>query len=228
MALAFMTGCADIFFINKYETFCTMMTGNLLWICRSITEANFPRVGYYLSVIAAYIFGLVAFQKAELTWDERSVSKVCAPLISTLFILADTLSFYFPTVRLPSAMMLSFAYGVINSIGTEIAGTLVFVVTGHMTKLTQMYTDRIGRQAGKKKLGEKEKAAALQSCLVIGGFAMGGLASCVAYNTFPSLLTQWGGFTILGVLYGLLFLWQDRKHLWSGPERISQAFNSTG
>lgn len=196
------------------------MTGNLMWFATALSEANLPSAIYYVTVITSYIAGLISFRKAELTFQQKSLSKFCAPLILSLFVLADALSSTLG-IRWPSAALLSFGFGIINSVGTEIAGTLAFVVTGHMTKLTQMFTDRISRQAGKKTITETQKETAKQSWTVIGGFGSGAFAACVAHKLFPQLLSRWGGFTILGLFYGLLFLWQDRAHLrWLSPKQV--------
>jgi hypothetical protein len=212
-ALAFLTGVADVFLIRKYQTFCTMMTGNTMWMMKAATECQFSLVGYYVAVISSYIAGLIIFRKAEMTWKTQSLGRFCAPFVTISFLLADFWSSRNAAIRWPAATLLSASYGIINSVGSEMAGALAFVVTGHMTKLTHVLTDRFSKQAGNKPIADKDKSTLLQSSLIIVGFAAGAFVACALLFKRPHLLDQWGAFTALGILYGSLFVWQDRESI---------------
>lgn len=74
-----------------------------------------------------------------------------------------------------------------------------------------MIVDRISRSAGRKMI---PKEGLLMSLSVIGGFILGAAWSVFLSVRAPQLMSQ-GGFSIIGVIYGLLFLWLDRRKLGS-------------
>lgn len=210
--MAFLTGWADFALVTKYKTFATMMTGNTMWMASAVVDGRVSDVFYYASAIASYVAGLVVFRKSDLAYKEKSLSRVCAPLVAALFVGADYLSYINPANRLIPISMLSLAFAVINSIGNEVGGTMTFVLTGHLTKLTALGVDRVSRAAGRKKPSDGEKSAAARCSLVIGAFFTGALWACALNSRAPATL-QRGAFSAMGLLYGALFLWQDRENL---------------
>jgi len=70
-----------------------------------------------------------------------------------------------------------------------------------------MIVDRISRTAGRKKI---PKEGMLMSLSVIGGFILGAAWSAFLSTRAPKLVTR-GVFSIIGGIYGLLFLWLDRE-----------------
>jgi hypothetical protein len=74
-----------------------------------------------------------------------------------------------------------------------------------------MIVDRISVTAGRKKI---PKEGLLMSLSVIGGFILGAAWSALLSVRAPQLMSQ-GVFSIIGVIYGLLFLWMDRRVLGS-------------
>lgn len=211
-ALAFMTGWADVTLMTKYKSFATMMTGNTMWMASAAIDNRFKDMGYYASIIVCYVAGLVVFRRSDLSLKNKSLTYVCAPSVLALFALADYLSCLNPSNRWPSMMMLSLGYGIINSVGTEVAGTLAFVVTGHMTKVTNLVVDRFSRKAGRVRLTKADRTAVKRSTCVIGSFFGGAIWAWGLLQRWPNLLVR-GNFTIMGVLYAILFLWQDRETL---------------
>eukprot|EP00566_Odontella_aurita_P015147 CAMPEP_0113571358 /NCGR_PEP_ID=MMETSP0015_2-20120614/25510_1 /TAXON_ID=2838 /ORGANISM="Odontella" /LENGTH=344 /DNA_ID=CAMNT_0000474301 /DNA_START=15 /DNA_END=1049 /DNA_ORIENTATION=+ /assembly_acc=CAM_ASM_000160 len=211
-ALSFLTGWADVALITKYQTFATMMTGNTMKMAGAIIDRNPSGVVYFASAIASYVLGLIAFRKSDLALKDKSLSRVCAPLVAGLFILSDYLSYIHPGNKLIPVSLLSAAFAIINSVGSEVGGTMTFVLTGHMTKLTALGVDRVSRAAGRKKLTGGDTSAAARSSMVIGMFFAGALGACGLNARVPELMRR-GGFAALGVLYGAVFLWQDRENL---------------
>lgn len=213
LGLAFLTGWADVALVMKYKTFATMMTGNLMWMASAFADGRHHDVIYYASVIACYIAGLVGFRRSEMTLKNKSLTVVCAPLVAALFCGADYLSYIHPAKRMPSVLMLSAGFAIINSVSSEVAGTLAFVVTGHITKLTSVFFDRFSRTAGRKRLSDADVVASYKSATVIAGFFSGALWACTLFHRKPEILVKGGTFGILGLLYAFLFLWQDRETL---------------
>jgi len=177
----------------------------------AVVENRYKDVLYYASLIVSYMVGVASFRRADVTLKERSL-KVCSPIVALLFIGSDMVSYVNPGSRWIPMMLLSVAFGMVNSVGSEVGGTLAFVLTGHLTKITNLIFDRVSRTAGRKKLTEKDWEAARQSSVVIAGFFVGALSACQIFNVFPQFL-QRGAFSAIGSLYGLLLLWQDRKTL---------------
>jgi uncharacterized membrane protein YoaK (UPF0700 family) len=164
-------------------------------------------VRYYLSIIFAYVGGLAAFRVLDTQVGEQgSATAVSAPLVAILFALSDVLSWKRPTDLCSPMLLLAAAFGIINSVGQDVAGLLTFVVTGHMTKLTAMAVDRLG---GKdvSPVQAKDLAAAARSVGVIAAFFGGAMCGAVVLSRWPKLLDR-GLATIIGVQFGALFLWQ--------------------
>lgn len=207
--MAFMTGWADFLLFTKYKFFATMMTGNSMWMMSAIVDARFRDVAFYASVIASYIFGVGLFRRAELSYKEKALTGLFAPVVTTCFLLSDYLTMLNPACRWIPALMLAFSWGIINSVGSEVTGTLIFVVTGAMTRFSNMIVDRISRTAGRKKI---PKEGLMMTLSVIGGFWLGAGWSVWLNKNAPQL-TKYGVFSIMGGIYGSLFLYLDREQL---------------
>jgi len=207
--MAFLTGIANITLNMKYKTFATMMTGNTMWMAFAATEARYVDIVYYASVIASYLVGLALFRKTDLSLREQSM-KVCASLVTGLFIGSDVI-FHLTNRKWLPVMMLASGFGIINSVGMEVAGTLTFVITGHMTKLTNQAFDRFSRTAGRKHLSAAEWEAVKLNASVIGGFFFGAFFACILKS--KDLIRRTGLFSVMGIVYGALFVWQERESM---------------
>lgn len=210
LGMAFMTGWADVFLLLKFETFATMMTGNAMKMALALVESQYRNVAYFASVIVSYVLGLAAFRRTDLTLKEKTLG-ASAFVVAGLFIGADVCYATTGGARWIPIMLLSLAFGIINSVGTEVAGTLTFVVTGHMTKLTNQVVDRWSRTAGRKPLTAQAKLAAVENSAVLFGFFGGALFA--GFLASRGLVHKSGIFSVMGILYGLLFLWQDMEAL---------------
>jgi len=216
-AMAFLTGWADIALFTKYKGFATMMSGNTMWMALAVIESRYKDVAYYASLIACYCAGVGMFRRADLTYKSKSLTLVCAPIATSLFVGSDILNSYIGGRWLPM-MCLAIGFGVVNSVGAEVAGSLTFVITGHLTRLTNMFVDRFSRAAGRMKLTDADKTARNMNLSIFGSFLAGAGTACAiaASAKGGGKLGSWiwkYTFTILGVSYGLLFLRQDRETL---------------
>jgi hypothetical protein len=72
-----------------------------------------------------------------------------------------------------------------------------------------MLVDRVSSTAGNVSI---PKEGLLMSLSVIFGFILGAGWSVFLDNVMPNL-RSFGSFTIMGLIYGVLFLWLDRKEL---------------
>lgn len=207
--MAFLTGWADCLFVKKFNFFGTMMTGNSMKVGMALVDGRLRDAGFYVSIIASYVFGVGLFRRAELSYKDKAMNAFFAPIVAACFVFSDYWTWLSPNKsRFVPAMLLSFAWGIINSVGSEVTGTLVFVLTGGMTRMTNMVVDRVSSTAGHKKI---PKDGFLMSSGVIGGF-VAGAAWCTYFSKISPLNYKWG-FGSMGVIYGLLFLWLDQEKL---------------
>ena len=206
--LSFMTGVADVAMVLKYKNFATMMTGNVMWMA-SHTLNGFAGPALYLTaVIASYMAGLAVFRRTYQSLQDQSL-QLFAPMITAAFLAADHLTFVDPVAKLAPMCLLSGAYGIINAVGTDMAGTMCFVLTGHLTKITNAIVDRFSTLAGKKPI---DALGMFRSVSVFSGFFFGALAAWGGVKYVPSLKDR-GLLSLMGTIYGALFLWQDAKNM---------------
>ena len=177
-------------------------------MANALVDGRITDTFFFLSVIISYIVGVGIFRRAELSYKDKALNGLFAPVVAGCFMWSDYLSFVGASKFIPG-ILLSFAWGIINSVGSEVTGTLIFVVTGAMTRIANMIVDRISRTAGRKKI---PKEGFLMSTSVIGGFILGAAWSAILSVKAPKLTSR-GVFSIMGAMYGLLFLWLDRSEL---------------
>lgn len=205
--MAFLTSWADVALFFKFQTFATMMTGNTIWVALALAEQRFVDAIYYVCVISSYLVGLSIFRRADLSL-KKSTLPVCSFLVVGLFVGSDVLYHFLLPSRWIPVMMLATAFGIVNAVGQEVAGSLTSVVTGHMTRLVNQAVDRISRTAGRKKL---ERYSLVQNAAIIGGFFGGALFASLLQAR--QILLKFGMVSCLGILYGVLFLWKDMESL---------------
>lgn len=170
-------------------------------------ESRYRDAFYYASVMISYIFGVAAFRKVD--FEDRSI-RFCGLAVMVLFVLSDIIQHVTSTRWIPM-VLLAAAFGISNSLGQQESGTLTFVVTGSMMKLTNQFVDRVSRKAGRKKLTSVDKQAVVVNSAVIGSFFSGALWAFFLQS--HQLLDRFGVFSLLGTMYGALFFWLDTKYL---------------
>lgn len=205
--MSFLTGLANVKFIWEFQIFATMLTGNLLKVSRSIAEQQLAMTLSFASVFACYMGG-VACSRMMRHKPPKSILRITGVTVATLFVAADLLYYRSTKARWIPVSMLAAGYGMINSIGTDFTGTLTFVVTGHLTKLTHFATDWL---VERKPFTPSDQALAKQSAVVTGGFFGGALVACLL--NAEDLLFHRGIFSVVGMLYGLLFVSYDGKRI---------------
>ena len=224
LGMAFLTGVSDVALTLQFQTFATMLTGCLLWLSRSICELNPPhgssssaavaaaswKVCYYASVFVSYLTGVAVVRRCR-HWPPRRILRTVGTVVLTLFVAADVMCYappWWPSSRFIPVSLLAVAYGMINSIGTDFAGTLTFVVTGHLTRLTHLLTDRV---FDGKRLTPQDVQTAQLSLSVCGGFTAGAV-SAFYLHTRGQLLRP-GLFSLLGISYAALFASYDGRRI---------------
>lgn len=109
-----------------------MMSGNSLKMSYALVDGRIRDTFFFLTIIFSYMVGVGIFRRAELSYKDKALNGLFAPLVTICFLVSDYLSWVNPSSKFVPAMLLSLAWGVINSVGSEVTGTLIFVVTGAM------------------------------------------------------------------------------------------------
>jgi uncharacterized membrane protein YoaK (UPF0700 family) len=231
--LAFVTGWADVALMARYRTFATMMTGNSMWMARGIADGNWAEVLYYATVIASYVAGLAWFRavtaaKSTPNGGEskpRTRLNLCAGAVCALFVGSDIV-FAKTQARFVPVAFLAAAFGIINSVGTEFAGALTFVVTGHLTRLTNLLVDhrffsfssssRLQKQQQEPWSAQDQKAAIQNVAITVAFFAGALFAFGLSRIQCLQHSRRLGAFSVMGALYGALFVWKDWSALTDG------------
>ena len=197
--LAFLTGWADVSLVTKYRTFATMMTGNTMWMANALTQAKLGQVLYYATAITAYMLGVGLFR----TWQQKETprSRRIGLLVTSLFVASD-LIFAATNTRFFPIALLATGFGLINSLGPLEAGTLTFVVTGHMIKLSNLYVDR-KQSSETTKFTKDERVAIIENTSIIGSFFVGAVFAWIL-QLKKELLQKTGNFAVMGICYGLV------------------------
>lgn len=201
--LAFMTGVADVAMVLKYSNFATMMTGNTMHAARHVSQGNLGLFVYLLGVISSYFIGLASFRTIFLQQKDKSL-KYLAPIVTLAFLAADQLSFMNPLRKWPAMFLLSASFAILNAIGTDMTGTMCFVVTGHMTKIANALHDRFSKLTSFKKI---DLPSFNRSIFVTFSFFLGAFAAWASNAAFPALKER-GLLSIMGLVYGTVLTWQ--------------------
>ena len=194
------------------------MTGNTMWMASHTLNGAFGPAMYLAAIIVSYMGGLAGFRLMYQSLKDQSL-QLFAPMITAAFLAADHLTFNNPLAKLVPMCLLSAAYGIINAVGTDMAGTLCFVLTGHLTKITNAVVDRFSSLAGKKPI---DAAGMIRSSSVFFGFFIGAFTAWSGVKFYPSLKDR-GLLSLMGTVYGALFLWQDAKNMGGWWHRKSKS-----
>jgi uncharacterized membrane protein YoaK (UPF0700 family) len=209
-SLGFLTGWTDVAAFTQLQTFPTMMSGNTLWMARGFVEGKLVKsVLYSFAVIICYCAGLAIWRNRLTSADQnlrKGSMKFCGTLVAALMVLSQLVasSSFCPKLKLIPVGLLAISYGIINSIGSEVAGTMTFVVTGHITKISHQLTDRLSRRRGNVHV---TKSDLTQSGSMLLSFFAGGFVACALQKYAPSF----PNFAAIGILHGLLFYFVDME-----------------
>ena len=86
-----------------------------MWMASALVESRYRDVAFYLSVICSYVFGVATFRRVELEWRECALNCVLAPIVMGFLIGSDLLTWRDAGCRWIPAVMLAYAWGIINS-----------------------------------------------------------------------------------------------------------------
>ena len=214
--LAFNAGLADVTLLRKYGAFPTMMTGNTMKLTEAALFRRWADVSYFAAVIVAYAAGTAVYRRA-MKASPTHPARACAPVVLALFALSDVLNG--ASERRWVMLLLSSAFGMINSVSIEGQRTITNMLTGHMHKVTNYGTDLT--------LGDPPAEFGIanwRSVGVLGGFVGGAASGVIIATLVPGFLTR-GCATALGVTYAAMLLIQDNMGRLALPERLGLIYS---
>ena len=214
--LAFNAGLSDVTLLRKYGAFPTMMTGNTMKLTEAALFRRWADVSYFAAVIAAYAAGTAVYRRAMKSQPTHP-ARACAPVVLALFALSDALSG--AKERRWVMLLLSSAFGMINSVSIEGQRTITNMLTGHMHKVTNYGTDVT--------LGDPPAEFGIanwRSVGVLGGFVGGAALGVILATLSPAFLAR-GCATALGMTYAAMLLVQDNMGRLALPEGLGRIYS---
>ena len=218
-SFAFFNGWAEVVCFQHYSAFANMMTGNWMRICTSLIALKWVDVVYWLLVVLFYIGGAGVHRAADLALSpkgaaaggDHSSCAAIAPVVLALFVAADWLRSAGSHTTRWTMLLLSAAFGMVNTAGSEATGVLTHVVTGHLQKLGQAAVDGLGGRLH----GEKQRAAQ-RSLVVMLAFGGGMLSAAASMRVCTgSMAARLPPYSTLGVIFAAMLWacsWPPSRH----------------
>jgi len=223
--MCFLTAWADMVLNAKLATFCSMLTGNTLWMIKALSELRMMDGLYYFLVIASYGAGAAMYR----TWQQttgssnkppRRLLPTIAAIVTLSFVAADRFMAHssqglFLLAKWLPACLLSFGFSLVNLVGQETAGTMTFVVTGHITKLVHAVVDdrraqQLQAQSARGMIQRlKQQTGVVTNAAALAGFIGGAMFSNYLRLSGIKTMAGLGEFAWIGLFMGGLFLWKD-------------------
>jgi uncharacterized membrane protein YoaK (UPF0700 family) len=224
---SFVTGYTDVISVTRWHVFATMMTGNVVWMGRTVTpqSGSERRPAFYIAVILAFFAGAVAYRVAEVRWPNRGASLLGLPLGTILMsgeaaLLTGLVS---PTSRLYYASVLSVVpmFGVLNAacLAGKLATTTT-LATGHLVTLSGAAAKVLQREP----FSQLERVKLMMSVLVFASIFAGATAGASVYYLSDGVSGSGshGALLPVGPLLALLFWLHD--HL-AKPQKLVKKMN---
>lgn len=86
-----------------------------MWFASALVESRYRDVAFYVSVIGSYIMGVGTFRRAELDYKDKALNGLFAPIVVGMLVGSDLITWRDGGARWLPALMLSYAWGIINS-----------------------------------------------------------------------------------------------------------------
>mmetsp|Transcript_152930 Transcript_152930/g.490618 ORF Transcript_152930/g.490618 Transcript_152930/m.490618 type:complete len:343 (-) Transcript_152930:63-1091(-) len=179
--MAFMAGWVDVVCMSRYSAFATMMTGNVLYLGRTIAVTGWqvtektewlPEPIFYLSIIVAYVFGLIVHQAMERRlpqWTATAFAPVLALGIMALELFeasGSTASFLPPRWNV---MLLAPIFAVQANVALRGGlGTMTSMATGHLHSLSNYLVQACTGELSVENMKKVPVSAAIVVSLALG------------------------------------------------------------
>mmetsp|Transcript_18264 Transcript_18264/g.25735 ORF Transcript_18264/g.25735 Transcript_18264/m.25735 type:complete len:461 (+) Transcript_18264:254-1636(+) len=235
-AVSFLAGFTDAFSFKKYETYATMMTGNVIRTAMMIAEFKFKRALFFVSLYIPYLSGHFVYRAKDLQMKTTNAlrEQLGQPKIPTYlavipyFLFAFVLCDIFPVRRSLALKMplMAFGYSIINAAaGDATSGVTTSAMTGH--------TETLGLSLADYHLvDQKWRKGSKTSMRVISSFLTGIMVSATGANYVLPFLQRhgWPSFPLpfemtVGLLHALVFQWYGNQ--WMAMQAMSSMKDDT-
>lgn len=148
--LAFTIGWADVVCMLRFGAFGTMMTGNAIFLARSLGLRHWDEVQFFSLTIAFYVVGVLVYRALDYCLDHRTSAMALAPIVVFCFLMVDLLGYYSPTpIPAPTPNLnrwhvwpVAVAMGAVNAVSMNVDGVVTNSITGNVMKVTLAAFDR--------------------------------------------------------------------------------------
>lgn len=183
---AFLNGISDVICQKRHGCYANLMTGNLIQLCSSIAEGQAEQALKVASLLLSFMAGVGLRQRL----GSSVVATTALPWIAVPLLCASEVCFRMTSNMNThiTIMLLALAGGLVNSFASKETGnTVVFAVTGHLTRLGNGIVE-----------GQLPKS----SVLVVLFFGLGIGITTALYDHIHSLPL----FALLSIPYGLTLI----------------------
>ena len=202
-AMSFLSAAGDVISIKRHGGYANMMTGNMIRLAGALTESRWGDSLKSLNLISCYMIGAIVFRSVlnyhegqRMKLSSRQYKKVIkwtkspllsAPLALAMLLLGEVWS---------NMSLLAVAGGFINSATAHAAGgTIVFAMTGHLSKILTGVLDYPQTRVWNKGIGASAK--------IVVWFFAGAVTTTLLWNHGHSKPF----FAVIGLIYaGILSL----------------------
>lgn len=132
---AFTTGWVDVLCTCRYGAFGTMMTGNSIFLAKSVVNGHLVDLLFYSATILSYCIGVGMNRHLDLLLRERTAARWIAVPVTICCLAVDLFRFFLGPSRW-YVCFVALACGCVNVVSQKVAGVVTNAVTGNLQKLT--------------------------------------------------------------------------------------------
>lgn len=203
--MSFLSAAGDVISIKRHGGYTNMMTGNMIRLAGALTELRWNDSFKYFSLITSYMVGNWFFRvildrhvassshRGTSRWRRTSTTKspiLVAPVSLLILTLGEILS------NMP---LLAMAGGFINAATANASGgTIVFAMTGHMSKVLTALMDY-----PKTKVWNKGGVTSASIKILIW-FFVGAISTTMLWNYHSCVGAQKPWFVLIGLMYATI------------------------
>lgn len=180
MGFAFTTGWVDVLCTLRFGAFGTMMTGNSIFMAKSVVSGSATDFCFYFSAIACYCLGVCIHRHTDYIRGDRTSALSAACVVAPCCLAVDVCRYLFGPSRY-YVCFISVACGVVNVVSQTVAGVVTNAVTGNLQKLSNFCWEMVFLPHCD--IGRACKRHAMITALVTSSFLLGIGLSAITLNT---------------------------------------------
>ena len=193
-ALAFVNGWGDVVSMQRFSCFLSKMSGNAIKMATAFGKEQWADAGFLTVVLLCYVLGIIFYGLSK----QRQAPRGAGALVVALsFFAIDRLA---DASKWP-ALLLAFAWGIINALSSDAGNAITTMITGHLLTIGNSLTATLTSE-----LTPAQRAGARRSAIVFSTFAGGVVLAAAGFLPSPRGMPQLPSFSCLGVSYAVLML----------------------